>query len=228
MTLRAYRLVSVFALAVLALSESGLRADVFTSKAYDNGTIWPVGPRNAPNGRNFFDIEGMMNGNFAAFGVADFLSTHFRNASGQPIGQISQINSISLVLTQDNAAFTTDGQLNFYVTQQMITSIDADPTFPTLVETTFDVSDPNGEGLNGQFAPVVMVGTGAFMQVQSGQVDTFTLTLDANTQNYLISVINSLSAFRIIITPADPNVSATYAGFTDPNFAGPVIMIDAN
>jgi hypothetical protein len=227
MTLRAYRLVSVFALAVLALSETQLRADVFTSKAYDNGTIFSVGPRNPPNGRNYFNIEGMNNGNFASFGVADFASTRFRNANGQPIGQISQINSISLVLTQDNAAFTTDGQLNFYVTKQLITSIDADPTF---IETTFDVNDPNGEGLNGQFAPAVLVGTGAFMQQgQMGQVDTFTLTLDADTQNYLISVINSFSGFRIVITPADPSVSATYAGFTDPNgFNGPVIMIDAN
>jgi hypothetical protein len=226
MMLRAYRLVSVLALAVLALSETQLRADVFISKAYDNGTIFSVGPRNPPNGRNYFDIEGTMNGPFAAFGVADFASTRLRNANGQPIGQISQINSISLVLTQDNTSFTADGQLNFYVTQQLITSIDADPTF---VETTFDVSDPNGEGLNGQFAPAVLVGMGAFTQVQNGQIDTFMLTLDANTQSYLISVINSLCTFRIIVTPADPNVTATYAGFTDPNgFTGPMIMIDAN
>jgi hypothetical protein len=226
MRIRAHPLVCLLALTVIALFGARLRADVYTNKAYDNGTIWPVGPRNPPNGKNFFDVEGMSNGNFAAFGVADFASTHFRNASHQPIGQISKINSISLVLTQDNAAFTTHGKLNFYVTRQLVTSIDPDPNS---VETTFDVSDANGEGLNGQFAPLVMVGTGTFTQVMSGQVDTFTLTLDTDTQNYLVSVINNQCDFRIVVTPADPNVSATYAGFTDPNgYDGPTIMIDAN
>ena len=223
---RANRLTCLLALALAALFGARLRADVYTNKAYDNGTIFPVGPRLPPNGRNYFNTEGTNNGNFATFSVADFASTHFRDANDQPIGQISQINSISLVLTQDNAAFTTDGQINFYVTRQLITSIDADPVF---VETIFDTNDVNGEGLNGQFAPLTQVGTGQFTQVQSGQVDTYTLTLDTDTQNYLISVINNLSDFRIIITPADPNVSATYAGFTDPNgFTGPVIMLDAN
>jgi hypothetical protein len=231
MRIPAHLLVCSLALAVIALFGAKLRADVYTNAAYDNGTVWPVGPRNVPNGKNYFDVEGMANGNFAAFAVADFASTHFRNASHQPIGQISKINSISVVLTQDNAAFTTNGKINFYITRQLVTSIDPDASS---AETTFDVNDANGEGLNGQFTPLAPVGTGSFAQGQSGQVDTFPLTLDADTASYLVSQINNLGTIRVIITPADPNVSATYAGFTDTNpnntyaYTGPVITIDAN
>ena len=222
----AYRLACLLVLAVTMLSGPVLRADIYSTKAYDNGTIWTVGPRAGNNGKNFFDIEGSNNGNFAAFGVADFASTHFRNADHQPIGQISQINSISLSLTQDDAAFTNDGKINIYLTRQVITSIDPDPTD---IETTFDMNDANGEGLNGQFAPLVLIGTGTFTQASNGQVDTFALSLDADTQAYLISVINGLGNFRIIVTPADPNVAATYAGFSDQNgFIGPVFNLDAN
>src|SRR5262249_34003834 len=106
------------------------------------------------------------------------------------------------------------------------TSIDPDPTN---VETTFDMNDAKGEGLNDQFSPLVLIGTGTFTKGDNGQVDTFPLTLDADTQAYLISIINNLGNFRIIVTPADSNVAATYAGFSDQNgFTGPVFILDAN
>jgi hypothetical protein len=44
----------------------------------------------------------------------------------------------------------------------------------------------------------------------------------------LVNQINNGGIFRVIVTPADADVSATYAGFSDPNGnPGPTSVIDA-
>ena len=46
----------------------------------------------------------------------------------------------------------------------------------------------------------------------TGDVDTFTLSLDSAGEAFAISQINSGGLLRIIATPADLGVQATYAG----------------
>src|SRR5262249_46577527 len=73
--------------------------------AANNATVQPAGPRPGANGKQFFNMEGAGNGSFASFGVVDFQSSPMN----------VQITSLTLALTQANAAFTNNGALIFYL-----------------------------------------------------------------------------------------------------------------
>jgi hypothetical protein len=199
----------------IALCVSAARADDFLTLAFDNATVWPSGPRPGDNGKNFFNTEGINNGQFASFGVADFdtstLGIDFT---------VATVTTVTVTLTQDNAAFTTDGSINFYITEDTSTSIQ-----PADDAVFFDTTDP--EGLNGQLQPVHFLGSGNFTQGPSGTVDVFAYGLDDATAAYVTNVLNNQGTLRVVITPADPDVSATYAGFSDPNYPlqGPMITV---
>src|SRR5205823_8521931 len=59
-------------LAILCLPAVTVHADTFSALAFENATVWPSGPRPGASGVNFFDVEGINNNSFAAYGVADF------------------------------------------------------------------------------------------------------------------------------------------------------------
>src|SRR5215469_9871776 len=84
--------------------------------ASNNATIEPGGPRAGTNGKVFFNMEGSSNGSFASFGVIDF-----QVPNGVTFGPGG---TLSLSLTQDNAAFTANGSLAFYVSTDTTTNID--------------------------------------------------------------------------------------------------------
>jgi hypothetical protein len=203
------------ALLGMALCVTAARADDFSTLAFDNATVWPSGPRMGDNGKNFFNTEGINNGQFASFGVADFDSS--------TLGidfTVATVTTVTVTLTQDNAAFTTDGSISFYITEDTTTSIQ-----PADNAVFFDTND--SEGLNGQLQPVHFLGSGNFTQGPSGTVDVFAYNLDDATAAYVTNVLNSQGTLRVVITPADPDVSATYAGFSDPNYPlqGPMITV---
>src|SRR5262249_19175232 len=75
------------------------------TKATANATVQPGGPRAAPNGTNFFNVEGNSNGPNASFGTADF-------ARYTIPGGVFGVNSVTVSLTESNAAFTLTGPLN--------------------------------------------------------------------------------------------------------------------
>src|SRR6266852_692706 len=88
-------------LATLSLPASALRADTFSALAFENAPVWPSGPRPAPSGVVFFDVEGIgiSNPAFSAYGVADFNSSDLLNACGGAIpGTPSAINAITITL----------------------------------------------------------------------------------------------------------------------------------
>ena len=80
------------------------RANIILPAA-NNATVQPGGPRPGVNGKQFFNMEGSVNGTFASFGVVDFQSS--------PMSV--QVTSLTLALTQANAAFTHNGALTFYL-----------------------------------------------------------------------------------------------------------------
>src|SRR5581483_7968084 len=153
---------------------TALRADPYAVLAFDNATVQPGGPRPFSNGKNFFNMEGSSSGNFASFGVADFNSVNLADSSGNLIvNPPTGLNTITITLSQANAAFTTGGALNFYLAEDTTTSIQ-----PNDAAVLFDTNDPNGEGLNGQLAPVHFLGSATFTQSDNGTVDTFTFPSD--------------------------------------------------
>ena len=195
------------------------RAD-FTVLATNNATVQPAGLRNGPNGQRFFNMEGSSNGAFASFGVADFTA---------PAGvRVDSISSLTLTLVQDNAAFTHNGALNFYLTQDTATNdVATTPPAPPNTALTFQAGSlPDGIGT--QLSPRFLLGSGTFTQGTtgnegSGTVDVFTFNFAATSAlaAYLKGQINSGGDIRVIIAPGDATVAATYAGFRDTSFSGP-------
>ena len=222
--------------AAVCLAVPTLRADTYSALAFDNATVQPGGPRTAgpPDGdygKIYFNVEGVNNGQFADYGVADFKSSSFVDANGNMISSTpTAVNSITVALSQANASFTNAGSLNFYLSENTTTSIQ-----PNDNAVMFDATDP--EGLNGQLAPLHMLGSGMFTGTDSptdtsGTMDTFAFTqLDSATGAYVLGVLASGGTFRLVITPADPDVAATYAGFSNTMYegmtvTGPTLILD--
>lgn len=222
----------------LAFAAADARAAVVTAEAIDNATVQPGGPRSSNNGKNFFNVEGETNGNFASFGVADFAT------AGLFAGPVNDVQSVVLSLTQSNAAFTAGGALRFFVAGDTARSIAPDAAgAPAPGEVFFDAAvDPDGVGT--QFGTLSLLGAGTFIQgtspgvnpgsaVGTGQVDTFTFdALTPEAENLLISQINA-GQLRLVIAPGDGGVAGTFAGFSfaapqgGVGLAGPTITIDA-
>jgi hypothetical protein len=200
-------------LAVVAFLAPVAHADDFSTFAFDNATVQPGGPRMGDFGKIFMNIEGVDNGNFASFAAADFdtstLGIDFT---------VDTVTTVTVTLSQDNAAFTADGAINFYITEDPFTSIqpEDDAVF-------FDATD--SEGLNGQLQPIHFLGSGNFTEGANGTVDVFSYDLDSDTAAYVAGVLNNQGTLRLVITPVDTGVAATYAGFSDANYPGPMITV---
>jgi hypothetical protein len=224
--------------AAVCLAAVPLHADTFSALAFDNATVQPDGPRTGDDGKIYFNIEGINNGTYASFGVADFQSSSFVDANGNMIsGTPTALNAITITLSQANADFTNVGSLNFYLAEDTTTSIQ-----PNDNAVIFDTAD--SEGLNGQLVPLHFLGSGSFTGTftptdTSGMVDTFTFPpdncsqLDSATVAYVLGVLTNGGAFRVVITPADPEVSATYAGFSNTMYncvpvTGPTLILDVS
>lgn len=202
-----------------AMAAATAQASPRSASAFDNSTVQPGGPRSGGNGQKFFNVEGSGNTTFASFGVADFKGSSFNY--GAPV---SAINSAELVLTESNAAFTAPGSLNIYLTQDITTGIDNGSS-----SLMFQASS-GPDGIGTQLSPHSLIGTGMFSSsgnTNTGQVDTYALTLSSADKSYLVSQLNSGNDIRLIIAPADASVAATFAGFTNTAQAGPVLTIDA-
>ncbi len=207
-------------IASLLLVGSSARAEEESAPAFDNATVQPAGPRMGPFGKIFFNMEGNQNANFASFGVADFnlpdLGEHDRGES---------LNRLTLTFVQANASFTHDGELHFWLTTD--TTTDIQPSTNPAVR-FIRVEEP--DGLGQQLTPRFFLGSGMFVQVgDEGRVDSYSFRLSGHAKQYLRRQIESGGNIRIIVSPADATVAATYAGFSnpDPDTPGPVLTINS-
>jgi hypothetical protein len=204
----------LLALALVAACPSVALCDELVGLAYDNATVWQTGPRPGDNGKRFLNIEGRNNGQFASFGVVDM----FVFTEG---ATIKSIDSVTVGLTQANAAFTTDGRIRFWVTGDVLTDIQPSDK-PAIA---FDASDPSGVGK--QLQPLFELGPADFVQTMSGDTDYFTFKLGDKAQQLLVDYINTYSVFRLVITPDDEDVAATYAGDTHELYFEPFVILEA-
>ena len=79
------------------------------------------------------------------------------------------------------------------------------------------------------FGTLFPLGTGMYTETATGDVDTIAFSLDAAGEAFAVSQINSGGLLRIIATPADVAVQATYSGagsILDP-FSPPVLNVVA-
>ncbi len=207
------------ALATVAL------ADQQSQLAFDNGTIQGAGPRTGASSYNFANIEGTGNGSFNSYLIVDFNGTQTLSGLTNPadgtygglfnFGGPEQATSMNLRLTQDNASFTHNGALQFWLA-----------TANTGGQNLHSGSTPNFGDNASEFSPILLgsgtftqgsttvSGTGAPTAVGSGTQDTYSFTLTGAAQTDVSSFLNGGNPIRLIITPNDATVAATYAGFT--------------
>ena len=156
----------------------------------------------------FFNVQGDDDA-FTVYSLVDFDTS--------TIGQVSAVTSISLDLGQANAFFSADGGLEFFLA--------ADTRAVELTDTARYIATGSNIGaavVGDAFGTLYPLGTGTYTETMTGDVDTFTLSLDSDGEAFAISQINSGGLLRIIATPADLGVQATYAGagtfFDEPTF----------
>jgi len=208
----------VLTVSLFVLVGSSARAERGSVLADDNATVQVNGPRMGDNGKRFFNMEGNQNGNFSSFGVADFTLSDLGSAFEEGKG-----SSLTVTFVQANSGFTHDGGLHFWLTTD--TTTDIQPGDDPAVR--FDLGD-DPDGLTDQLSPRFFLGSGTFTEVADGQVDPFTFQLSRSAQHYLRHQIETKGKIRIVVSPADGTVAATYAGYTNTEFSGPVLTVDSD
>ncbi len=150
----------------------------------------------------FFNVQGDDDA-FTVYSLVDFDTSS--------IGEISSINSLSLELTQSNAFFSASGGLEYFLA--------TDTRDVLLTDSARFISDQANGGANtgaavvgNAFGTLHPLGTGTYNVSATGDVDTVLFSLDAAGEAFAVSQINSGSLLRIIATPADADVQATYSG----------------
>lgn len=191
-------------------------ASTYQALAFNNITVQPAGPRQGPNGLRFFNVEDNSNGAFASFGVAEFIAPAFNI-----FGTVNSIGRLSLKLTSSNAAFSVSGFVDVWLTTDLATST-AQVGSPLIYDSA---SQPGGVGT--QLDPKVKVGT-FFYDVNLGSNVAFVtdIKLDAATEAFIVSQINSGGVIRVIASNAGAG-AGTFAGYSNTNVAGPILDLDA-
>lgn len=195
-------------LAVSAIALGALLGSAFagSTQAFDVATVQPGGPRTGNNGKNFFNIQGNDNGNFASFGVADFNGGLLRPTEGA-----ADISNIVLKLYDAPASFSAAGNIRFWLTPN--SEIDIQPgTSPLIFDSNF-----LPDGVGNQIPTLFDLGTGFYAPGTAGDEFVYSLTPNAAAKQLLLDRINDLDVIRLIITPDQNDVSATFRGI-NPTF----------
>ncbi len=204
---------------VVALLAAPALAGVQSVEAFDNATVRDTGVRGGSSGEAFFNIEGANNGSFASYGVARWDISAAKAAFDAAYGPGGwTIQSVELILTQSNAFFTTDGSVEVLFTNDDTTRLD-----PNAVSLAYP--------LDTEFSDAQSILTYTFTEVSTGFVETH-LLYDAGGSNTaggmaLAADIMSDSLVTLVLNEADPDVAATYAGFSNFDFDGPTLRITA-
>jgi hypothetical protein len=197
----------------------------FVGEAFENATVQPdpFGVRNAPNGLAFFNVQGANGGTFASYGGLRFDIGEIKTFLDNEYGVDNYtIDRVYLHLTQSNAAFTANGGVEVFSTdndsQDFSPNASPEVTFYGNFET--------------DFADRLSVTTYTFTQVANGHNDAY-LMYDANGSNTpggdaIVSKLGGgFGPLTLLLRETDPAVVATYAGITNNAYRGPTIVVFA-
>jgi hypothetical protein len=209
------KLAHVIAAALVTLGAAAAQAA--SVEAIGNATVQPGGVRTGGSGINFFNIEGADYGSFASYGAIRFDLSSLKAGFDAQYGVGGWVvDSVMLSLTQSNAAFTNDGGVAVYFTNNDGVSLSAPSPL------TYD-------GFAADFADAQSVTSYTFTQVSSGTVDSYTLFSRSGTNsaggNALMADILADSTMTLALRETDAGVAATYAGFNNNSYAGPTLSI---
>lgn len=203
--------------AFAALASVG--ANAASTEAIGNATVQPSGPRTGSNGLAFLNIEGSANGSFASYGAVRFDTAAIKSAFDAQYGAGGwQVSSISLQLTQSNAAFTADGDVGVYFTNNDTVAL----TSPSTI--TYD-------NFATSFADAALVTGYTFHQTSTGAVDSYSLfnlggSNGAGAGTLATDVMGG-GLTTLLLRDQSAGVAATYAGFNHSSLSGPTLVINA-
>jgi|GEM_PF-969055 len=186
-----------------------------STNAVNNATIQPAGPRSGTNGKRYLNIEGNNFGNYASFGVVDFSAANL--GLSQPV---TDVVSIALKMYDAPAAFSVNGTVRFWLSEDTTTDIEPG-TSPLRWDAT---ALPDGVGT--QLAPVHLLGSGTYTKTAADAEFVYTLSLPAAAKPYLINQINTGGIIRLVVTPAEDGVAATYSGYNHATIRPPQLQLE--
>ncbi|MCA9277984.1 MAG: hypothetical protein H6815_04260 [Phycisphaeraceae bacterium] len=191
-------------------------------------TLQLNGPRQGIGGDQFFNIEGTNNGNFYGYGVLRFDAASNLWYYANDLYGVNNwyVDSVTLNLTQSNAAFTADGGMHIYFSS----------------DGTTDIKTPNSPLTVPFFNPgaQIPVGNGGspicqynFTQVANGHVDTYDQSGGPNGASEAMQLIPEMvqalqngDVFSLVFVDNSPDVAATYRGqWASPTEASPELAI---
>jgi hypothetical protein len=186
--------VGLITIAAFATPSTYASDDLVASKSL---TIQATGPRQGAAGGNYFNVQGKNKERYAGFGVLVFPLTKGEAKT--------ETKSLTVTLVQSIPAFAADGKITFYIAHPR----DPDPS--SLEKLKYDPAAPAGLPKDA-FKSLLLLGTGEFKKVATGQSDTFVLKLDEMARNELRSSIKGGDPLHIVVAPGDDDVAATYFG----------------
>jgi hypothetical protein len=217
MNMLSNRLLAAIIASTAFVAASSPKAEAAFVAASADSIIQPGGPRTSGGAlvNFFFNAEGGSNGSNASYAVADFSGLHLG------ITSLSQLGSLSLTLTQANAAFTANGTVGVYLSTDTTTNIGLGSPL------TFQAaSSPTGLGTQLNSALGNPLGTSfSFVEVANGHQDVLNLLpnvsgLSAAAQSFLLNALDNGSDIRLVVAAEDANVVATWAGIGNTSAPG--------
>jgi hypothetical protein len=162
-------------------------------------TVQATGPRPAPGGTNYFNVQGNKNEKFASFGVLVF------RLPKSEVQENEVIKGLDIAFVQSIPRFAKNGKLKFF----LVPALDQEKDFEAKVK--FDPKSANGLG-DGVFKVLHPLGAGTFNQMKTGHTDTFSITADEAGRKYLREQLRAGGEVIIVVVPDDDDVAATYFG----------------
>jgi Calx-beta domain/Dockerin type I domain len=198
-------------------ANTGSNTETLTQYSYDNATI----EKSGSYATTYFNVAGSAAA-YPAYGALDFNGTPaFNEGNGTapvdapggayvftPKAAITAINAITLNVVQGYPPQGTSGPIDVYVVSDTSDSIDAGNS-----SFVYDTTQAP-EGLDNQMGSKALLGT--FNWNASNPPDVFSTEslygYNQATENMLIADLNSGTQFRIVLTPENSSISASFEG----------------
>ncbi len=202
------KLTFIALIASVGLGSIGNGQTTRSKVAASNETIEGSERENGPSGSPWFH-NAQAPGQFESYGISSYSFA----ASDFGFAAIDGISEMEISYMQANAGFTSDGPVEFFIS----------------FDTTVSGGDYSGLSHNGTAAGLddsqfsdspasQSLGTGTFTEADTGDVDTYTLTLSGSLESSLVDAINNGTPFSIILGVPDGDAAVTYAGIESNNF----------
>ncbi|MEL6329033.1 MAG: hypothetical protein AAFR38_05190 [Planctomycetota bacterium] len=196
---------TISAIAIAALAGTAWGQTTFTITANEAQTIQSGGPRDGGNDPFFHNAQGSSSGSFASYAASDY------STAGSGFTASDDLDSITFSIFQDNAFFTTNGPLNFYVASA------SNSMFSLSYQGDNVAANPGG------LQNVQLVGSGQFIELAGNQLNEYVFNFDVADDSALeLFIENALlngDELRWVIAAGNSSTSATFAGIG--NFDAP-------